>query len=503
MTTGKRAHTSWLGIAMLLTLFLALAAGPATAAGIGDIDQECGNAGFDFGIAKWEWNGSQFVLESERDGYDTNVTGTNLLATWTSEPPADGVIVKAGQTSTILPGGSGGIIEAGLHATSHITLCGNFPTPSAGVVTTCDPIGEQMGTIDVTVLNAGDQLVEVLIDGAPAFEGSNNAAAGEHTVVVLVGAVQIHQETVLVTPCSEPLASATPTCDPFGPELGNIEISVTGLAEGDVAVATIDGNPATIGSNLVGSGIHNVLVTVNGAQIHSQQLTVADCGTPVAAAASTCDPFGTEFGAIEIAVTGLAANETPVVTIDGAPASVGSNSASAGQHPVLVTLAGQTLLDETVSVAACSTPTAAAVAACDPDGAALGSIQVSLNGLAVSDQATVDINGSPGIVGTNPAAQGVHQVAVSVNGAQVLSQTVPIPACAAVLGEVFEKPSQVLGETLVAGGSLPATGPALPIGQTALYGLAFIASGATALASASPRFGAYRPKHRASRRAIA
>jgi hypothetical protein len=94
------------------------------AGSVGSIDTECQAHGFDFGIAKWEWDEEEFILESENSNYDTSVWGTNSLAQWTSNPDADGVLSKEGQCYQYLPGGSSGNVTYINYGISHVTLCG-------------------------------------------------------------------------------------------------------------------------------------------------------------------------------------------------------------------------------------------------------------------------------------------------------------------------------------------------------------------------------------------
>src|SRR3989344_287971 len=100
--------------------------------GTGSIDNECQAYGFDFGIAKWEWDDEkgEYVLEDGyNEDYETSVTGDASEADWTSDPVADGVLSKEGQDYQNLPGGTDGTVVKGGHDISHITLCGNEGEP--------------------------------------------------------------------------------------------------------------------------------------------------------------------------------------------------------------------------------------------------------------------------------------------------------------------------------------------------------------------------------------
>ena len=95
--------------------------------GVGSMDDECQAHGFQFGIAKWEWNetSEQFELESEKAGYSTNVWGDADEAYWTSTPGVAGVLSKEATCYQYLPGGYEGTVEKLHYGISHLTLCGN------------------------------------------------------------------------------------------------------------------------------------------------------------------------------------------------------------------------------------------------------------------------------------------------------------------------------------------------------------------------------------------
>lgn len=86
------------------------------------IDQECRDYGFDKGIAKWEWNGNEYVPDGNLNG--TSVSGDDVWAVWEANPAVAGVIRKASTDYDVFPGGTNGIIEAGQNSISHLTFCG-------------------------------------------------------------------------------------------------------------------------------------------------------------------------------------------------------------------------------------------------------------------------------------------------------------------------------------------------------------------------------------------
>lgn len=92
--------------------------------------KRCEDYGYDFEIAKFEWDG-KWRLESEpRDGYSVSATGNAASVNWTSNPAVKGVIAKAATVSELFSGGTSGEISknqvgTGKHDLSHISLCGN------------------------------------------------------------------------------------------------------------------------------------------------------------------------------------------------------------------------------------------------------------------------------------------------------------------------------------------------------------------------------------------
>ena len=58
----------------------------------GNMDSECIQAGYDFGIVKWDWNETteSYQNESVRLGYTVSISGDDTLAYWTSSPAAAG-----------------------------------------------------------------------------------------------------------------------------------------------------------------------------------------------------------------------------------------------------------------------------------------------------------------------------------------------------------------------------------------------------------------------------
>jgi predicted ribosomally synthesized peptide with SipW-like signal peptide len=94
------------------------------------INRECTENGFDYSIAKWEWEGNgdgSYQYEGHCPN-GTSVTGTAQEANWTAaDPLAAGIIRKAGKNSVIyyLNGETSGIVFANGKDVSHLTFCGD------------------------------------------------------------------------------------------------------------------------------------------------------------------------------------------------------------------------------------------------------------------------------------------------------------------------------------------------------------------------------------------
>jgi len=104
----------------------------ASANGIGSMDNECQDFGFDFGVAKWEYDDGHWIFGIANNG--TSVTGTDMEALWdVGESDATGIIIKAGSTVYERIDGTSGTVNQANPNLSHITFCGdNKETPYCG-----------------------------------------------------------------------------------------------------------------------------------------------------------------------------------------------------------------------------------------------------------------------------------------------------------------------------------------------------------------------------------
>ena len=103
----------------------------------------CNEHGFDFGIARWNWNNQQqqYVMVVQRPTYTTSVSGSQSSADWTSVADAAGVVTHEEDHSEFdFPGGSSGTVtQSGETGIRSVVLCGNYNqvpefTPIAGLV---------------------------------------------------------------------------------------------------------------------------------------------------------------------------------------------------------------------------------------------------------------------------------------------------------------------------------------------------------------------------------
>ncbi|MEA1924549.1 MAG: hypothetical protein U9M95_01640 [Candidatus Altiarchaeota archaeon] len=97
----------------------------ASANGIGSIDEECRNAGFSYGIAKYQCANT---APDEGDGSTLTVTWNQCISVdWTANPAVAGVLSKEGNPTYVWGGGtSGTITKNGEQDISHITFCGEY-----------------------------------------------------------------------------------------------------------------------------------------------------------------------------------------------------------------------------------------------------------------------------------------------------------------------------------------------------------------------------------------
>lgn len=113
---------------------------PIDIPGVGSPDNECMNAGYDYGIAKFEWENGAYVLSEEgvKDGYTVDVWGTASTAYWSSFPAAYAVLSKEATNTHTHDGGFEGVInKTDQYDISHITLCGmddHYEIPEFGLI---------------------------------------------------------------------------------------------------------------------------------------------------------------------------------------------------------------------------------------------------------------------------------------------------------------------------------------------------------------------------------
>ncbi|MCK5211358.1 DUF11 domain-containing protein [Candidatus Parcubacteria bacterium] len=97
---------------------------PPSLACLPPYEQECKSFGYDFAVAKWEWDGES--TEYYKSGYDISVVKIGVDASWTANQDVAGVVKKSGQVSSDHNGGLNGEIEGDI---SHLTFCGNEEDP--------------------------------------------------------------------------------------------------------------------------------------------------------------------------------------------------------------------------------------------------------------------------------------------------------------------------------------------------------------------------------------
>ncbi len=121
------------------------------------IDEECQDAGFDFGIAKYQCGQTTAEEGSHYDDYTITVTWSACTSVdWTADPAVDGILEKAGfNPIEVHPGGTSGTIDKTYQQDiSHITFCGNeapTTTTTTSSTTTTTPITTTMPTTTTTL----------------------------------------------------------------------------------------------------------------------------------------------------------------------------------------------------------------------------------------------------------------------------------------------------------------------------------------------------------------
>ncbi len=88
-----------------------------------ELNNECREFGFDFGISRWKFKGGAW--QSEGPDMGTSVTGTHTTAEWDvgifDDFGATGIVVKAGKNHYSIPGDSEVVVEE--KNINHITFC--------------------------------------------------------------------------------------------------------------------------------------------------------------------------------------------------------------------------------------------------------------------------------------------------------------------------------------------------------------------------------------------
>ncbi len=153
----------------------------------------CTEFGFDFDIAKYDWNGTGYTKTAYRNDYVTSGSGSQSVATWASAPGASGIVAKAGTTFKIITGGTAGTVRsseigAGQNGISHFFICGNIPAPSAPTCTlTATPASitsGQTATLSWTTTNATNVSLNQNI-GAITLNGSKSVSPTTNTTYTL------------------------------------------------------------------------------------------------------------------------------------------------------------------------------------------------------------------------------------------------------------------------------------------------------------------------------
>jgi uncharacterized repeat protein (TIGR01451 family) len=245
----------------------------------------CTEFGFDFDIAKYDWNGSSFVKTTYRNDYVTSGTGNQSVANWTSLPAAGGIVAKAGTTFKTLSGGTSGTIRAseigaGQNGISHFHICGNTPKPAPVCTLGANPTSITSGQSSVltwTTQNATNVSLNQGI-GTVSTNGTRSVSPTSNTTYTLTATGDGGTVT-----CSAPITVTQP---PAGQCVLTItkSVSKTTAQVGDTLTYTL--NFKNVGTaNCTGGGVRvvDVLPTQVAymSETHSGNVTAGYGSTPV------------------------------------------------------------------------------------------------------------------------------------------------------------------------------------------------------------------------------
>jgi uncharacterized repeat protein (TIGR01451 family) len=246
----------------------------------------CTEFGFDFDIAKYDWNGSGFAKTTYRNDYVTSAGGNQSVATWSSAPGASGIVAKAGTAFKTLSGGTSGTIRAseigaGQNGISHFHICGNVPTPAPVCTLTANPTtitAGQSSTLSWTTQNASSVSLNQSI-GAVSTNGSRSVSPAANTTYTLTATGEGGSVT-----CSAPV-TVTPIVTPGQCVLEITKsVSKTSALVGDTFTYTLNfKNSGT--ANCTGGGVRVVdylpVEVEYLSQTHSSNVTPGYGTTPV------------------------------------------------------------------------------------------------------------------------------------------------------------------------------------------------------------------------------
>ncbi|PZA12230.1 transporter [Rhodopseudomonas palustris] len=391
-------------------------------------------------------------------GTSVSITGTDLSGV-TGVTVGGAAATLGANTSTSIaittPSGSAGaqnvvVTTAGGSATST----GGFTYIAAPTIGTISPSsGPTAGGTSVTITGTNlSGVTGVTVGGAAATLGSNTSTS----IVITTPSGTAGARDVVVTTAGGSATStggftyvAAPTIDTIspssGPTAGGTSVTITGTNLSGVSSVTVGGAAATLGTNTSTSivittpagtaGARDVVLTTAGGSVTSTGGFTYIAGPTI----STISPSaGPTAGGTSVTITGTDLSGVTGVTVGGAAATLGTNTATsivittpsgtAGARDVVVTTAG----GSATSVGGFTYAAPPTIGTISPSsGSTGGGTSVTITGTNLSGVTSVTIGGASATLGTNTSTSiavttpsgtaGARDVVVTTAGGSVTS----------------------------------------------------------------------------------
>ncbi|WP_246700860.1 IPT/TIG domain-containing protein [Rhodopseudomonas sp. BR0M22] len=378
-------------------------------------------------------------------GTSVTITGTNLSGV-TSVTVGGAAATLGTNTSTSIvittPAGTAGARDVVVTTSGgSATSTGGFTYVAAPTISSISPnSGSTGGGTSVTITGTNlSGVTSVTVGGASATLGTNTStsiaittpagSAGAQDVVVTTAGGSATSTGGFTYTLSPSISTITPNS---GPTAGGTSVTITGTNLSGVTSVTVGGASATLGTNTSTSiaittpagtaGARDVVVTTAGGSATSTGgFTYAAPPT-----ISTISPSsGSTGGGTSVTISGTNLAGVTSVTVGGAAATLGTNTATsivittpagtAGARDVVVTTAGGTA----TSTGGFTYVTSPTISTITPNsGPATGGTSVTITGTNLSGVTSVTIGGAAATLGTNTATSIVITTPAGTAGAR-------------------------------------------------------------------------------------